>query len=99
MAVPELRERAGHAIRRKGGGTMAQRLVGRFHGEPVFDNDDWDSEARCPSCGLNAGEKDETHSNAGTQYFTCSACGHEWQENADYEPEVCGFHDLEETDT
>jgi len=79
---------------------MAQRLIGRYHGEPVYDNDDWDSETRCPSCGLMDGEKDETHSGVATQFFNCSACGYGWQNNADFDaPEGCGFHDLEETDT
>jgi transposase-like protein len=62
---------------------MVQRLVGRFHGEAVYDNDDWDSEIKCPSCGITAGEKDETHSGIQYQYFTCASCGYTWQNVAD----------------
>jgi uncharacterized Zn finger protein len=64
---------------------MAQRLIGRYQGEAVFDNDDWDSEIKCPSCGLNAGEKDGDHSSSGTLCYHCAECGYVWSEPCDIE--------------
>jgi rubredoxin len=62
---------------------MAQRLVGRYHDEPVFDNDDWDADTRCPSCGLQSGERDEDHSKIGLPFFVCAQCGYSWNEAED----------------
>lgn len=62
---------------------MAQRLVGRYQGEAAFDNDDWDSEIKCPSCGLRAGEKDDDHSSIGMPCYHCTECGYVWSDPCD----------------
>jgi len=62
---------------------MTVRQVGIYEGKPVFDDDEFDSEVKCPNCGINAGEKDETHSGKFQFYFTCEACGYFWQEVAE----------------
>ena len=59
------------------------RLVGYYHGDPVFDQVDDESDIRCPQCGLMAGDKDETHSGIQCMYFTCTECGYSWQEVSD----------------
>jgi hypothetical protein len=62
---------------------MTQRLMGRYQGEAVFDNDDWDSDIRCPSCGLMAGEKDDDHSCIGLPCYSCAECGYVWSDPQD----------------
>jgi len=60
-------------------------VIGSVFTRDIVEDDGSDSDVRCPNCGCNAGEKDETHSRIAVAYFTCASCSYFWQEVSDIE--------------
>lgn len=61
------------------------RQIGIYEGNPVIvEENEYDCDVKCPTCGCVAGERDEErHSPYGWGY-TCQACGYYWTEVEGY---------------